>query len=59
MRAKLIIDGNAVYEVDEGCMRRKQTDQDRKNCFSEKTGKEDGGLEKIHSRDGEEENRSG
>ena len=55
MRAKLIIDGNAVYEIDEGCMRRKQTDTDLKNCFSEKTGNEDGGPEKIHSRDGKEE----
>lgn len=55
MRAKLIIDGNAVYEIDEGCMRRKQTDTDLRNCFSEKTGNEDGGPEKIHSRDGKEE----
>ena len=48
MRAKLIIDGNAVYEIDEGCMRRKQTDTDLRNCLSEKTGNEDGGPEKIH-----------
>ena len=46
MRAKLIIDGNAVYEIDEGCMRRKQTDHG-KNCFSEKNGKEHAGLEKL------------
>lgn len=27
MRSRLIIDGNAVYEVDEDCMRKKQTDK--------------------------------
>ena len=43
MRLKLIIDGNAVYEVDEGCMRRKQNDHGRKNCFSEKMGQEQAG----------------
>jgi hypothetical protein len=55
MRAKLIIDGNAVYEIDEGCMRRKQTDHG-KNCFSEKNGKEHAGLEKLKKSDREKNN---
>ncbi len=59
MRLKLIIDGNAVYEVDEGCMRRKQTDHGRKNCFSEKMGREQAGTEKTQKGDGEGEKRPG
>ena len=55
MRAKLIIDGNAVYEIDEGCMRRKQTDHG-KSCFSEKNGKEHAGLEKLKKSDREKNN---
>lgn len=56
MRAKLIIDGNAVYEIDEGCMRRKQTDQ-WKNCFSEKNDKEHARWEKLQKSDREKNNQ--
>ena len=47
MRAKLIIDGNAVYEIDEGCMRRKQTDTDLRNCFSENQATKTEGRKKY------------
>ena len=36
MRPKLIIDGNAVYEIDEGCMRRKRMGQGMEDCLSKK-----------------------
>lgn len=28
MRSRLIIDGNTVYEIDDECVRRKQSEQD-------------------------------
>lgn len=59
MRLKLIIDGNAVYEVDEGCMRRKQTDHGRKNCLSEKIDQEESGTEKTQKGDREDKKRPG
>lgn len=40
MRPKLIIDGNAVYEIDEGCMRRKRMGQGMEDCLSKKAGQD-------------------
>ena len=40
MRPKLIIDGNAVYEIDEGCMRRKRMGQGMEDCLSKKDSQE-------------------
>lgn len=41
MRSRLIIDGNAVYEIDEDCMLRKNM----KNTM-EKSGEKNGDMEK-------------
>lgn len=41
MRSRLIIDGNAVYEIDEDCMLRKNMEN-----TTEKGGKEKGDMER-------------
>lgn len=48
MRQKLIIDGNAVYEIDEGCMRRKRMGRGRESCLPEKTGEGKEGQGHMH-----------
>lgn len=36
MRSRLIIDGNAVYEVDEDCMRKRRLDKSTRNVALKK-----------------------
>lgn len=41
MRSRLIIDGNAVYEIDENCMRKRQRDRSAgKNVFENGRGQQ-------------------
>ena len=35
MKTRLIIDGNAFYEIDEECMERKEQDKERKKRAAE------------------------
>ena len=45
--SKLIIDGNAVYEIDEKCMRKKREERNRKRSHEDERQKQ----EKRHLRD--------
>ena len=47
MSRKLIIDGNAVYEIDENCMRKKREERNRKRSHEDERQKQ----EKRHLRD--------
>ena len=49
MRARLVIDGNAVYEIDEGCMRRRRTDKTAGNA--EENGREYARQESIRKKE--------
>lgn len=46
MRSRLIIDGNAVYEVDEDCMRKRRLDKSKRNVAL-KNDKEYAGREET------------
>ena len=35
MRTKLVIDGNAVYEIDEECVERKKREGNEKKCYED------------------------
>ena len=43
MKRKLIIDGNAVYEIDENCMLKNRVDKERKKKDREKIRSEKAG----------------
>ena len=39
--SKLIIDGNAVYEIDENCMRKKREERNRKRSHEDERQKQE------------------
>lgn len=43
MKRKLIIDGNAVYEIDENCMLKNRLDKEKEKKDREKIGSEKAG----------------
>lgn len=44
MKRKLIIDGNAVYEIDENCMLKNRLDKEKEKKDREKIRSEKAGL---------------
>ena len=43
MKRKLIIDGNAVYEIDENCMLKNRLDKEKEKKYREKIRSEKAG----------------
>lgn len=49
MKRKLIIDGNAVYEIDENCMLRRRLDKNKQETGSEETDRREKKTEKTEN----------